>query len=195
MPSLPHTFRPFGVRMAVFVFGGMLVLVTAVIWFTFPDDIRAKFTTFQRGTVIVLGLAFLALGWGLARCRVEARVEGLRVVNGYRSRRLEWSEVLAVTMKPGSPWAVLDLSDGTTAQALDQVAAWLDSPSLELLVERFDHWEHLRVLVDEGDARGGRVHDARVAAICLAHGVTTLLTADRDFGRFPRLRVANPLVG
>ena len=117
-PKLPHTFRPFGVRMAVFVFGGMLVLVTAVIWFTFPDDIRAKFTTFQRGTVIVLGLAFLALGWGLARCRVEARVEGLRVVNGYRSRRLEWSEVLAVTMKPGSPWAVLDLSDGTTAQAL-----------------------------------------------------------------------------
>ena len=116
--QLPHTFRPLGVRMAVFVFGGMLVLVTAVIWFTFPAEIRAKFTTFQRGTVIVLGLAFLALGWGLARCRVEARREGLRVVNGYRSRRLEWSEVLAVTMRPGSPWAVLDLSDGTTAQAL-----------------------------------------------------------------------------
>ena len=116
--DLPHTFRPFGVRMAVFVFGGLLVVVAGVIWFTFPPEIRDKFTTFQRGTIIVLGLGFLALGWGLARCRVEARVEGLRVVNGYRSRRLEWSEVLAVTMKPGSPWAVLDLSDGTTAQAL-----------------------------------------------------------------------------
>ena len=115
---LPHTFRPFGVRMAVYVFGGVLVLVTGVIWFTFPVEIRDKFTTFQRGTIIVLGLAFLALGWGLARCRVEARQDGLRVVNGYRSRRLEWSEVVAVSMKPGSPWAILDLSDGTAAQAL-----------------------------------------------------------------------------
>ena len=116
--GLPHTFRPFGVRMAVYVFGGLLVLVTAVIWFTFPGDIRDKFTTFQRGTVVVLGLGFLAIGWGLARCRVEARSDGLRVVNGYRARRLEWSEVVAVSMKPGNPWAVLDLSDGTTAQAL-----------------------------------------------------------------------------
>ncbi len=116
--QLPHTFRPFGVRMAVYVFGGLLVLVTAVIWFTFPGEIRDKFTTFQRGTVIVLGLGFLAIGWGLARCRVEARRDGLRVVNGFRARRLEWSEVVAVSMKPGNPWAVLDLSDGTTAQAL-----------------------------------------------------------------------------
>lgn len=115
---LPHTFRPFGVRMAVYVLGSLLVLVTAVIWFTFPPEIRAKFTGFQRGTVVVLGLGFLAIGWGLARSRVEARREGLRVVNGYRARRLEWSEVLAVSMKPGSPWAVLDLSDGTAAQAL-----------------------------------------------------------------------------
>ena len=115
---LPHTFRPFGVRMAVFVFGALLVLVTAVIWLTFPDEIRDKFTTFQRGTVIVLGLGFLAIGWGLARCRIEARRDGLKVVNGYRARRLEWSEVVAVTMKPGSPWAVLDLSDGTAAVAL-----------------------------------------------------------------------------
>ncbi len=115
---LPHTFRPFGVRMAVYVFGALLVLVTAVIWLTFPDEIRDKFTTFQRGTVIVLGLGFLAIGWGLARCRIEARRDGLKVVNGYRARRLEWSEVVAVTMKPGSPWAVLDLSDGTAAVAL-----------------------------------------------------------------------------
>lgn len=115
---LPHTFRPFGVRMAVFVFGGLLVVVAGVIWFTFPPEIRAKFTLFQRGTVIVLGLGFLALGWGLARSRVEARLEGLRVVNGYRAHRLDWNQVVRVSMKPGSPWATLDLSDGTTAQAL-----------------------------------------------------------------------------
>jgi predicted nucleic acid-binding protein len=81
------------------------------------------------------------------------------------------------------------------AAALAQVDAWLESPALVLLSERFDHWEHLRGLVGAGDARGPRVHDARVAALCLAHGVRELWTADRDFGRFPALRARNPLVG
>jgi hypothetical protein len=116
--ALPHTFRPFGVRMAVFVFGGLLVVVAAVVWFTFPPEIRDKFTMFQRGTIVVLGLGFLALGWGLARSRVEARREGLRIVNGYRSRSLDWNEVVRVSMRPGSPWATLDLADGTSASAL-----------------------------------------------------------------------------
>lgn len=38
-------------------------------------------------------------------------------------------------------------------------------------------------------------HDARVAALCLRHGVRELRTADRDFSLFPALRVRNPLVG
>jgi len=48
--------------------------------------------------------------------------------------------------------------------------------------------------VVDGRATGGAMHDARIAAICLDHGVTELLTADRDFSRFPGLRVRNPLV-
>ncbi|QNN52574.1 PH domain-containing protein [Nocardioides mesophilus] len=115
---LPHTFRPLGVRIAVFVFGALLLLVTAVIWFTFPQSIRDQFTIFQRGTVIVLGLGFLSLGWGLARSRVEARDTGLTVVNGYRSRTFEWAQIVAITLRPGSPWAELDLSDGTTVAAI-----------------------------------------------------------------------------
>jgi hypothetical protein len=117
-PALPCTFRPFGVRMAVYLFGGLLLVVTAVIWFTFPPSIRDQFTFFQRGTVVVLGLGFLAIGWGLARSRIEATVGGVTVVNGFRSHVYEWSEILAVTLKPGSPWAVLDLSDGTSLGAL-----------------------------------------------------------------------------
>ena len=38
-----------------------------------------------------------------------------------------------------------------------------------------------------------RVHDARIAALCLAHGVRELWTADRDFSRFAKLATANPL--
>lgn len=81
------------------------------------------------------------------------------------------------------------------AHALLQVDTWLSSPSLVVLAERFDHWSHVRATIEAGDARGPRVHDARIAAICLAHGVTALWTADRDFGRFPQLRTHNPLVG
>lgn len=83
----------------------------------------------------------------------------------------------------------------TVPAAVTQVESWLASPSLTLLGERFDHWSHLRRAIEEGDARGARVHDARIAGTCIAHGVTSLWTADRDFGRFPQLRTHNPLVG
>ncbi len=43
-------------------------------------------------------------------------------------------------------------------------------------------------------AAGPVVHDARVAGLCLAHGVRELWTADRDFARFPALKVRNPLI-
>lgn len=57
--------------------------------------------------------------------------------------------------------------------------------------------EALRGLVESGLRWGVPwpcVHDARIAAICLAHGVDELLTADRDFSYFPDLRTTNPLV-
>ena len=77
--------------------------------------------------------------------------------------------------------------------ALAQVDAWLDSPTLVMFAEGARHWPGLRRLIADGRATGPRVHDARVAALCLAHGVRELWTADRDFGRFPALRVRNPL--
>ena len=79
--------------------------------------------------------------------------------------------------------------------ALDHVAAWRKSPSLSLLSESEGHWERLSKLLREGRIAGAMVHDARIAAICLDHGVAELWSADRDFSRFPALRVRNPLVG
>ena len=79
--------------------------------------------------------------------------------------------------------------------ACDQVDAWLDAPTLRLLSEDRDaHWPALKPLLTTGRIAGPRVHDARVAALCLAYGVATLLSADRDFSRFPALDVRNPLV-
>lgn len=78
--------------------------------------------------------------------------------------------------------------------AFDQVEHWLASPRAIALDESPSHLRTLRSLVVDGRATGGAMHDARIAAICLDHGVTELLTADRDFSRFPGLRVRHPLV-
>jgi hypothetical protein len=81
----------------------------------------------------------------------------------------------------------------TLDQALDQVEAWLETGNLVLLAEDITTWSVLRDILVASGVTGPRVHDAKIAAICLAHGVRELWTADRDFGRFPRLRIHNPL--
>ena len=53
---------------------------------------------------------------------------------------------------------------------------------------------NLRDLTLAGIISGPRIHDARIAALCLHHGVSELWTADRDFSLFPQLRTRNPLV-
>ena len=79
--------------------------------------------------------------------------------------------------------------------ALDQVEAWLESPSLLLLSEAEGYWSELSSSLRTGHIVGPHVHDARIAALCRVHGVGELWTADRDFGRLPGLSVRNPLVG
>jgi Bacterial PH domain len=115
---LPRTFRPFGVRVAVYVLGTLLVLTCVVMWLAFPPHIRAKFTVLQVLTIVAFGLMFYAIGFALSRSRLVARQDSLTVVNGYRTRRFEWNEVLGVSLRAGSPWAVLDLSDGTSVPAM-----------------------------------------------------------------------------
>lgn len=80
------------------------------------------------------------------------------------------------------------------AQAIDQVDAWLESPHLLLLGESGAHWPALKPILLAARVAGPQVHDARIAALCLQHGVRELWAADRDFGRFAPLRAVNPLV-
>jgi uncharacterized protein len=80
--------------------------------------------------------------------------------------------------------------------ALVQVECWLESPTLRLLGEgdRASYWPHLRALAVAGRIEGARIHDARIAAICVANGIDELWTSDRDFSRLAGLKTANPLV-
>lgn len=78
--------------------------------------------------------------------------------------------------------------------ALGQVDAWLESPSLVVLSENDEYEDAWRQIVLEGKITGPRVHDARVAALCVSHSVGELWSADRDFSMCQRVRVRNPLV-
>lgn len=79
-------------------------------------------------------------------------------------------------------------------RAIEQVREWLRSPAARVLGEPEGYLEVLAGALVETQTRGAQIHDARIAAICIAHGVDELWSADRDFGRFARrLRVRNPL--
>lgn len=80
----------------------------------------------------------------------------------------------------------------TPTQAWAQIAAWLDAPGARLIGEPSDFPELLATFLQRPRVRGPIVHDARVAAICTAHGVERLITRDRDFSLFSELVVENP---
>ena len=76
--------------------------------------------------------------------------------------------------------------------AIEQVECWLEAPSLAMLGEGPDYWSVLRRTLDTSRVVGPRIHDARVASLCLQHGVRVLWSADRDLARFS-IPVVNPL--
>lgn len=83
----------------------------------------------------------------------------------------------------------------TMEEALAEVGAWLESGTLVLLAESEGYVDELAALLRSSRIAGPKVHDARIAALCRLHGVRELWSADRDFGRFPGLKVRNPFVG
>lgn len=116
--TLPKVWRPLGPRIAAIVAVASLVAIMTVLWIGFDDATRARVSWLQRGTVFLMfGLGFACLH-AMARSRVEARTDGLVVVNGYRKRHFAWAEVVAIRLNPGAPWVVLDLADGTTCSAM-----------------------------------------------------------------------------
>jgi toxin-antitoxin system PIN domain toxin len=78
--------------------------------------------------------------------------------------------------------------------AVEDLESLFKSPSLVLLGEGPAHPSHLGRAIRGGHASGNLVHDAHIAALAIEHGVQELWTIDRDFARFPGLRIRNPFV-
>ena len=118
LPALPHTWRPFGVRMAGTVLGAGLLIVCALAWVGFDEETQARFTTFQRITIFAFGLLAFSVWFALVRSRVVAEPDRLVVVNGYRRREYDYAAVDDASLAPGAPWVTLDLADGSTVSAM-----------------------------------------------------------------------------
>lgn len=128
-----------------------------------------------------------------SRWHPEASHAVQSLVEGDRAFAIPWSclhEFIGVVTHPR-----IFPDPSPTARAVGQVGAWLGSPAAVVLAETPGYWAVLQETLTSAQVTGPRVHDARIAALCLHYGVSELWTADRDFSRFPRLRVRNPLVG
>ena len=79
-------------------------------------------------------------------------------------------------------------------EAIAIVSSWLARPAVSILEAGEQCWEILRALLVEAQVTGPLVMDAFLAALALENGAT-LVTTDRDFSRFPTLKLGNPTAG
>ena len=143
----------------------MIAVDTNILVYAHREDSEWHARAFERVTALAEGRAAWAIPWPCVH------------------------EFLAITthpsiFKPPTPLAL----------ALDQVDAWMESPSLVLLTEDAGYWDTLKSFAAGARIAGARIHDARIAALCRRHQVQELWTADRDFSRFPDTPASNPLV-
>lgn len=120
----------------------------------------------------------------VSRHWLEARLSGAELV------RFTWLTL----------WAFMRISTNsrifarplTAAEAHEAVGAWLDQPNAGVIEPGDRHQEILGLLLAGGQASGGLVMDAALAAIAIEHGAT-LCSTDRDFSRFDGLDWHNPI--
>jgi toxin-antitoxin system PIN domain toxin len=123
-------------------------------------------------------------------------VQAKHVIEQLREARAEWAipwpcihEFIAIATHP----RVFKRPTPLEA-AFASIEAWLAGDNLHLIAESEGYLNKLRDLSTKARLQGARIHDARIGAICLHHGVHELWTADRDFSAFPQLITRNPLI-
>lgn len=122
---------------------------------------------------------------GSARAWLEARFSEAEPVG------LPWVSILAFMRIITNPRLLEHPLSIEEANRI--VSAWLARANVTILNPGGRHWEILQNLLVQGQASGPLVTDAHLAALAIEHGAT-LASADRDFARFPGLKLLNPLL-
>lgn len=107
------TFRPVrGAWVArVTAVASVVVFGLVAVYSPMPLDSTPALHVVNRVGVALIGVAGAAFLWRYAVIRAVPSTTGLRVVNLFGSRDLEWAEILQVGFSGGAPWAVLELTD------------------------------------------------------------------------------------
>jgi toxin-antitoxin system PIN domain toxin len=103
---------------------------------------------------------------------------------------LPWNVLLAflrLTTRPG-----LFRQSLPVETALDQIAFWMQQPSVTVAQPGPGHLRILRELLLVQGTGGNLTSDAHLAALAIEHGAV-LCSTDADFARFPGLKWNNPL--
>jgi len=77
----------------------------------------------------------------------------------------------------------------TLEQAWAALQGLLQSPTSRVLNPGTEYPSLYFDALKAADARGNLAFDAQIAAVCRERGASRLLTLDRDFARFPDLRI------
>ena len=80
------------------------------------------------------------------------------------------------------------------SEAKGNINQLMSRPHIRSISEGEGFWLVYSQVAGEIPVRGNLVPDAQLAAILKQHGIRTLYTRDRDFLKFPFLRVVDPLV-
>lgn len=111
-------------------------------------------------------------------------------LSGRRRVGLPWESIVAFLRVVTHPR--IASRPVTAATAWQQVERWLESPAAWIPLPTDRHAETFGTLLSLTGVIGPHVHDARLAALALEHGLV-LCSTDGDFARYPVLRWENPL--
>ncbi len=125
-----------------------------------------------------------------AEQHVKARSWLEEILSGNEMVRFAWLTLWAFIRITTNPRAFERPLTGIEAE--NAVASWLGQPIAGIVEPGDRHFDILRVLMKEGQVTGPLLMDAALAAIALEHGAV-LHTTDRDFARFPGLKLSNPI--
>ena len=121
---------------------------------------------------------------GQARSWLERKFSSVESIG------LSWIAILAFLRITTS--RRYESSPMSTEEAASIVDGWIALPNIILVSPTERHWRILSDLLPKSRARGPLIMDAHLAALAIEHGAT-LCTNDRDFLRFPGLKVEFPL--
>lgn len=102
---------------------------------------------------------------------------------------LAWITILAFLRTSTSPRVFA--RPLSMAEAKEIVSHWIEAPAVSILEPSERYWEIFGDLLLSAQVSGPLVRDAALAALAIEHG-TAICTTDRDFTRFPGLKLLNP---